>query len=151
MVADPIELTSLRVLVIDDVASARLVLRRMLEELGCDEIIEAKSGRDALTKLGEKEVDLVISDFMMEDISGLDLLTRMRGDAKLRGIPFLMVSANSDMDQINVSLKEGAASYILKPIGVARLRSKIDEVLRMPPLSDVSPPPHGGEDSDGWG
>lgn len=118
------------VLIVDDLAGTRAVLRDMLEELGYKDIEEAADGREALEKLEKRKAQLVISDHSMQDMSGLDLLLKLRTLPHLFGIPFIMCSAQADLPVIENAMKLGVSAYIVKPIRFDTLQLKISEVMR---------------------
>jgi two-component system chemotaxis response regulator CheY len=119
-----------QVLIVDDIASTRAILRDMLQELGFTQIVEATDGREALEKLKKHGAQLIISDHMMKDMSGLDLLNQIRNHPYLVDIPCIMISAVGDIPVIETALELGASDYIVKPISFQLLRRKISDVLR---------------------
>lgn len=119
-----------QVLVVDDIPGTREIVKDMLNEMGFTKIDQASDGKEALDHLKRKKAQLIICDYMMKDMSGLDLLHSMRNDPKLSGIPFIMVSAVGDVPVIETALDLGASDYIVKPISFALLRRKITDVLR---------------------
>ena len=119
-----------QVLIVDDIASTRAILRDMLQELGFSQIMEASDGREALEKLKKHGAQLIIRDHMMKDMSGLDLLNQIRNHPYLVDIPCIMVSAVGDIPVIETALELGASDYIVKPISFQLLRRKISDVLR---------------------
>lgn len=118
------------VLIVDDIEGTREVVRDMLQEMGFERIAEASDGREALAKLESGPVKLIVCDYMMKDMSGLDLLNSIRTRPQLTGIPFIMVSAVGEVPVIETALDLGASDYIVKPISFALLRRKITDVLR---------------------
>ncbi len=83
----------------------------------------------ALAKLHERKYDLVISDWNMEPMSGMELLKRMRAEERLRGVPFIMVTAESKTDNVIAAKQAGVNNYIVKPFNAETLRAKIDAVF----------------------
>lgn len=118
-----------QVLIIDDIAATRTLLRDMLREMGFTDIVEAKDGREALDKLKEHRAQLIICDNVMEGMSGLDLLYQLRNHAYLVDIPFIVVSSCGDVSTVDAALDLGADDYIMKPVSFKLFRRKILDVL----------------------
>ncbi len=125
-----LQLDSPCVMVIDDVPETRMLLRDMLEEMGFLSVIEASNGRDALEKLKSKPAHLILCDHVMEEMSGLDLLSQLRNHPYLVDIPFIVISAVGDVPVIETALDLGADDYLMKPISFQLLRRKVSDVLR---------------------
>jgi two-component system chemotaxis response regulator CheY len=119
-----------QVMVVDDIPGTCDIIRDMLTEMGFTRIVEASDGREALEKLKDQGAQLIICDYMMNDISGLDLLNQLRNHPYLVDIPFIVASAVGDVPVIETALDLGAADYIVKPISFQLLRRKISDVLR---------------------
>jgi len=117
-------------MVIDDVPETRMLLRDMLEEMGFLSVIEASNGRDALEKLKSKPAHLILCDHVMEEMSGLDLLSQLRNHPYLVDIPFIVVSAVGDVPVIETALDLGADDYLTKPVSFQLLRRKVSDVFR---------------------
>jgi DNA-binding response OmpR family regulator len=98
--------------------------------MGFQDIVEAKSGEDALSKLKEHRAQLIICDNMMDGMSGLDLLYQLRNYAYLVDIPFIVISSNGEVPVVDTALDLGADDYILKPISFKLFKRKIWDVLR---------------------
>ncbi len=125
-----LQLDSPCVMVIDDVPETRMLLRDMLEEMGFLSVIEASNGRDALEKLKSKPAHLILCDHVMEEMSGLDLLSQLRNHPYLVDIPFIVVSAVGDVPVIETALDLGADDYLTKPVSFQLLRRKVSDVFR---------------------
>lgn len=119
-----------RVLVVDDMASTRALLGDMLRELGFDNIATARNGSEALRRLREGDTDLIISDQMMDGMTGTELLEVLRSSPEFSAIPFIMVSAVRDAPSIDSALDLGVDDYLAKPISMGLLGRKIDDVFR---------------------
>jgi two-component system chemotaxis response regulator CheY len=117
------------VLIVDDYKSMLRIIRNLLSELGFSNIEEASDGGEALKKLRESKFSLVISDWNMEPMNGLQLLEEMRADRTLEDIPFIMVTAESKTDNVITAKKAGVNGYIVKPFSAAILRTKLKAVL----------------------
>lgn len=121
-----------RVLVVDDSQAIRLNVKSFLIQLGFDDIDLADNAITALEKLranGREYYDLVISDWMMDRMSGYELLKAVRDDANLRSLPFIMITANNSPDNVIRAKAAGVNNYIIKPFTVAALRQRIEKVL----------------------
>ena len=125
-----LQLDSPCVMVIDDVPETRMLLRDMLEEMGFLSVIEASNGRVALEKLKSKPAHLILCDHVMEEMSGLDLLSQLRNHPYLVDIPFIVVSAVGDVPVIETALDLGADDYLMKPVSFQLLRRKVSDVFR---------------------
>lgn len=119
-----------QVIVIDDVQATRALLIDMLKEIGFSSIVEASDGREALKKLQKHRAQLIICDHVMNDMSGLDLLSQLRNHPYLVDIPFIVVSSCGDVPTIETALELGADDYIVKPISFKLFKRKIFDVLR---------------------
>jgi two-component system chemotaxis response regulator CheY len=121
--------SAVSVLVVDDQQSMRGICKYILTQLGFTNIIEAKSGRDALGKLEKQNVDLIISDWNMEDIDGLTLLRVIRKHPKTSGMPFIMATGRSDKEQVKEAISSGVNNYIIKPFDAATMKKRIEAVI----------------------
>jgi two-component system chemotaxis response regulator CheY len=119
-----------QVMIIDDIPGTREIIRDMLQDIGFTRITEAGDGREALEKLKDERAQLIICDYVMKDMSGLDLLHQLRNHPYLVDVPFIMVSAVGDVPVIETALNLGASDFIVKPISFQLLRRKITDVLR---------------------
>ncbi len=119
-----------RVLVVDDYNTMRRIVRNLLAQIGFNQVEEAEDGTSALRKMRESFVDLVISDWNMMPMSGLEFLKKVRADAALRATPFLMVTAESRPENVAAARAAGANGYIVKPFKADTLQQKIDAVLK---------------------
>lgn len=118
------------VLVIDDMASTRALLRDMLLNLGFQNISMARNAYDALRQMNDSSIDLIISDQVMDGMSGTELLHELRSRTESSHIPFIMVSSLRDAPSIDCALTLGVDDYIAKPISMGLLGRKIEDVLR---------------------
>jgi len=119
-----------QVMIVDDIAGTREIIKDMLTEIGFTRIDEASDGREALDKLKKQRAQLIICDYIMKDMSGLDLLNQLRTLPYLVDVPFIMVSAVGDVPVIEEAMNLGASDYIVKPVSFQLLRRKITDVLR---------------------
>jgi two-component system, chemotaxis family, chemotaxis protein CheY len=120
---------SMPVLVVDDYGTMIEVIRSQLRQLGFVDVDEAYSGAEALTKMCVRRYGLILSDWHMEPITGLDLLTAIRGDASLKQTPFIMVTGESRSENVVAAKKAGVNGYIVKPFTAQMLKAKIESVF----------------------
>ena len=117
------------ILIVDDYKTMLKIIRNLLKQLGFSNVDEAMDGGAALRKIRSKNYGLVISDWNMEPMSGLQLLKEVRLDAKLKDVPFIMITAESKAENVIAAKEAGVNGYIVKPFTAAILKSKIDTVL----------------------
>jgi two-component system chemotaxis response regulator CheY len=120
---------NMKVLVVDDYRTMLRILRNLLRQLDFRNVHEATDGTDALQKLREGGFGLVISDWNMEPMTGIQLLREVRADDKLRHIPFIMVTAESKPENVIAAKQAGVSNYIVKPFNAETLRAKMASVL----------------------
>ena len=118
-----------RFLVVDDYSPMREVVRRLLEELGYEHVHEASDGIAALSLLQSQPFDLVITDWNMPRMPGLDLLKAVRSDPRLAHLPVLMVTAEVKREQIIAATQAGVSGYIIKPFTAGALAEKVAKLL----------------------
>jgi len=121
--------SSVRVLVVDDVASMRNILCLMLNRLGFETVETVENGQQAIQKLEQAEFGLVISDWQMEGMTGLDLLNKIRETPTLQHIPTILVSAQSSELNSAAAKSAGAQGYLVKPFRLDVLKSTIKEAF----------------------
>jgi len=117
------------ILIVDDYKTMLRIIRNLLKQLGFNNVDEATDGSQALAKLREKDFSLVISDWNMEPMSGLQLLQEVRADGKLKAMPFIMITAESKSENVIAAKEAGVSNYIVKPFNAATLKSKLMAVL----------------------
>jgi two-component system chemotaxis response regulator CheY len=117
------------ILIVDDYKTMLRIIRNLLKQLGFNNVDEAIDGSSALTKLREKDCALVISDWNMEPMSGLQLLKEVRSDVKLKELPFIMITAESKSENVIAAKEAGVSNYIVKPFNAATLKGKLTTVL----------------------
>jgi len=121
--------TSMAILVVDDSPTMVRITRQLLQQLDLENLDDAIGGNSALGKLRTKRYDLVISDWIMEPMTGLDLLKEVRADPKLDKTPFIMVTGEAHADKVIAAKKAGVSNYIVKPFNAKTLYSKIEAVF----------------------
>jgi two-component system chemotaxis response regulator CheY len=120
---------SMSVLIVDDYKTMLRIVRNLLKQIDFHNVDEATDGAGALSKLRAGKFGLVISDWNMQPMTGLQLLQEVRADAKLKNIPFIMVTAESKVDNVIAAKQAGISNYIVKPFYAETLREKIEKVL----------------------
>jgi two-component system chemotaxis response regulator CheY len=121
--------SAVSVLIVDDQQSMRGICKYILTQLGFTSITEAKSGRDALGKLEQAHIDLIISDWNMDDIDGLTLLKVIRKHPKTAAMPFIMATGRSDKEQVKEAISAGVNNYIIKPFDALTMKKRIEAVI----------------------
>lgn len=121
--------TSIKILCVDDFATMRRILKNILKQLGFSNITEADDGTTALEELQKGQYDLIISDWNMPKMSGLDLLKTVRGMDEYKDIPFLMVTAEAQKQNVIEAVQAGVSNYVVKPFTAESISEKIEKVL----------------------
>ncbi|MBF0316568.1 MAG: chemotaxis response regulator CheY [Nitrospirae bacterium] len=119
----------MKILVVDDFSTMRRIVKNILKQLGFDKIEEAEDGEQAFTKLKSGGFDFLVTDWNMPNVSGLELLKRVRSDAKLKSMPVLMVTAEAEKEQVVEAVKAGVNNYVIKPFTADVLKEKIDKIF----------------------
>ncbi len=119
----------MKILVVDDFPTMRRIVRNLLKELGYLNVDEADDGSTALTKLRNEKFDFIISDWNMPKMTGLDLLKAVREDSNLKDIPFLMVTAEAQKENVVLAVQAGVNNYVVKPFTAVTLKEKMDKII----------------------
>ena len=122
--------SELRFLIVDDFSTMRRIVRNLLREIGFPNAEEAEDGAAALSLLKSKKFDFIVSDINMPNMNGFELLKIVRADDSLKGIPFLMVTAEAKKDDIVSAAQNGANGYIVKPFTKATLEEKVQKIMQ---------------------
>jgi two-component system chemotaxis response regulator CheY len=117
------------VLIVDDYKTMLRIIRNLLKQLEFENVEEATDGQEALNKLRAGAFGLVISDWNMQPMTGLDLLKEVRADVRLKGLPFIMITAESKTENVIAAKQAGVSNYIVKPFNAETLRDKIEKVM----------------------
>ena len=117
------------ILVVDDYKTMLRIIRNLLKQLDFSNVDDAIDGSEALKKLRDKEYGLVISDWNMEPMTGLQLVREVRSDKKLKKLPFIMVTAESKTENVIAAKEAGVSNYIVKPFNAETLKQKMVSVL----------------------
>ncbi|MBL7179758.1 MAG: chemotaxis response regulator CheY [Pseudomonadota bacterium] len=119
----------MKVLIVDDFATMRRILRNILKQLGFTNITEADNGKAALKELKKEKFDLILCDWNMPEMPGIELLNTVRADDALKHIPFVMVTAEAQKDNIIEAVKAGVSSYIVKPFTAETVSEKLNKLF----------------------
>ncbi len=122
--------TSIRILIVDDFATMRRILKNILKQLGFKNILEADDGTTALEVLEKQEIDLIISDWNMPKMTGLELLKRVRVSEKYKRAPFLMVTAEAQKQNVIEAVQAGVSNYVVKPFTAEAISDKLEKILK---------------------
>lgn len=125
---------NMKILVVDDMATMRKIIKNMLNKIGFTNIVEADDGATALPQidsaieLGEP-FEFVISDWNMPNMSGLDFLKKLRAREDTKKLPFLMITAEAEQSNVITAVQAGVSNYIVKPFSAQTLKEKIDKIF----------------------
>ncbi len=121
--------TGMKVLVVDDMSTMRRIVKNVLRQIGFTDIVEAENGQDALTKLKAGGFGLVVSDWNMPVMQGIELLRAVRADAELKALPFLMVTAEAQKENLIEAVQAGVSNYVVKPFTAEVLQGKLEKIF----------------------
>lgn len=124
-----IELEALRVMIVDDSGNSRRFIRRVLENLGIENFIEADNGRQAMLLLGENLVDLVITDYNMPEMDGRELVEHIRQQSWQSAVPILMVTSEQNMNRLAAVEQAGVSAICDKPFEPSTIKALIERAL----------------------
>ncbi len=119
----------MKILVVDDFATMRKIVKNLLKQVGYKNIVEAEDGVTALRVLKSQKVDFVISDWNMPNMNGLEFLKSVRADDELSGLPFLMVTAEALKENVVLAVRAGVSNYVVKPFTAEILNEKIEKII----------------------
>ena len=119
----------LKILVVDDFSATRTIVINYLSKIGYKNTVEAEDGFSALARLKSALFDLVVTDWNMSDMSGLDLLKQMRADSDLKHIPVLMVTSEDLHGNIVTAIKAGLNDYIVRPFEEHTFKQKLEKIF----------------------
>ena len=122
---------NLRILVVDDFATMRRIIRKMLTDIGLTNIVDADDGTRAWDILERDQIEFVISDWTMPTMSGIELLKKVRADERFKNLPFLMVTAEANKEYVIEACKHGVSNYVVKPFTEQVLLQKIAKIFKM--------------------
>ena len=117
------------ILIVDDYKTMLRIVRGLLKRIGFENLDEAAGGTEASNKMKEKKYGLVISDWNMEPVTGLDLLKQVRGCDSIKDTPFILITTESIAENVIATKDAGVSNYIVKPFNAEMLRQKLMAVL----------------------
>ena len=127
----------LSALVVDDVQTPREIISKMLNAMGVSVVFQASNGKDALDILAKEEISLVISDWNMHPMDGLQLLQEMRNQETHKKTPFIMVTATAEKDEVIKACTSGVTGYIIKPFNLKVLQDAVAKFVKLPSFEDT--------------
>jgi|TARA_Y100001960_G_C14655365_1_gene818055 two-component system chemotaxis response regulator CheY len=120
---------NMRILVVDDFPTMRRIVINLLKQLGFSNVVEASDGKEALEKVRSDKIDLVVSDWNMPNMTGIDFLKELRADEKFKALPFIMVTAEGKKENVIAAVHAGVSNYVVKPFNAATLKEKLIKVV----------------------
>lgn len=125
--------TGTKILIVDDMMMMRTMMKKNLQKLGFQDITDAKNGQEAWEKLESsstdgKTFDLILSDWNMPELTGIEFLQKIRTDNRFNGIPFVMVTAENEKEQVMKAMQSGVSHYVVKPFTAETLKEKLEAV-----------------------
>lgn len=119
----------MKILVVDDFSTMRRIVKNILKQIGFSNIDEAEDGNNALLKLKQEKFDMVVSDWNMPNMTGLDLLKAIRADSAINSMPVLMVTAEAKKENVMEAIQAGVNNYVVKPFTADTLKDKIEKIF----------------------
>ena len=120
----------MRILIVDDFSTMRRIIRNLLGELGFENVEEADDGATAMPLLDSQEFDLLVLDWNMPGVPGIDVLKWVRAHERLSALPILMVTAEAKREQIVEAAQAGVSGYVVKPFTAETLKSKLERIFQ---------------------
>ncbi len=120
---------NMRILVVDDFSTMRLIVRNILRQLGMNNVVEADDGVAAWDVLNREKIDFVVSDWNMPNMTGIELLRKVRDSEEFADMPFLMVTAEAQQENILEAVQAKVSNYIVKPFTADTMKQKIDKIF----------------------
>ena len=120
---------NMKVLIVDDFATMRRIVKNILTQIGFKNFIEADDGSTAWEILQKEQVDLILSDWNMPKMTGIELLKKVRADERFKDLPFLMITAEAQKENIVEAVKARVSNYIVKPFTPETLSEKIEKIF----------------------
>ncbi|MCH5277564.1 MAG: chemotaxis response regulator CheY [Desulfovibrionaceae bacterium] len=120
---------NMRVLVVDDFSTMRRIVKNILRQLGFNNVVEADDGSTAWEVLNKDKIDFIISDWNMPTMTGIELLRKVRASEQFGNLPFLMVTAEAQQENIIEAAQARVSNYIVKPFTAETMKQKIDKIF----------------------
>ncbi|SBV90718.1 chemotaxis regulator transmitting signal to flagellar motor component [uncultured delta proteobacterium] len=121
--------TDMRVLVVDDFSTMRRIIKNILRQLGFNNVVEADDGTTAWDVLNKDKIEFIISDWNMPQMTGIELLRKVRASEEFGDLPFLMVTAEAQQENIIEAVQAKVSNYIVKPFTADVMKQKIDKIF----------------------
>ncbi len=120
---------NMRILVVDDFSTMRRIVRNILRQLGMNNVVEADDGVSAWDVLNSDKIDFIVSDWNMPNMTGIELLRKVRESEEFGNLPFLMVTAEAQQENILEAVQAKVSNYIVKPFTADTMKQKIDKIF----------------------
>lgn len=120
---------NMKILIVDDFATMRRIIKNLLRDLGFTNTSEADDGNTALPMLENGDFDFLVTDWNMPGMTGIELLQKVRASEKLKTLPVLMVTAEAKREQIVFAAQQGVNGYVVKPFNAQVLKEKIEKIF----------------------
>ncbi len=120
---------NMRILVVDDFSTMRRIIKNILKQLGFTNVVDADDGSTAWEILNKDKIDFIISDWNMPKMSGIELLRKVRASEEFADIPFLMVTAEGQQENVIEAVQAGVSNYIVKPFTPETFEQKIKKIF----------------------
>ncbi len=122
-----------RILVVDDMIAMRVLIKNQLRPLGFSQFTDAENGKDAFALLQQRvkehaPIELILSDWNMPEMKGIDFLKKVRATPEFKDLPFLMITAEGEIDQVREAIAAGVSNYVIKPFTPATIKEKLTAV-----------------------
>ncbi len=121
---------NIKILVVDDMSTMRRIIKNLLNQLGYKNIDEAEDGAIAYQKLKKAKYDFVVTDWNMPNMTGIELVQKIRNNSELKHLPILMVTAEAKKENVILALKAGVNNYIVKPFPSEILKDKMEKIFK---------------------
>lgn len=118
----------MKILIVDDSKTMQRLIEKTVKELGYDDLLLCDSAKAALDVLKEEKLDLILLDWHMPEMSGLELLRILKSDDSLKGIPVIMLTVENEMENVSTAIESGAEGYVLKPINKELLLTRLNDI-----------------------
>lgn len=120
---------NMRILVVDDFSTMRRIIKNILRQLGMNNVVEADDGTTAWDVLNKDKIEFIISDWNMPQMTGIELLRKVRSSEEFADLPFLMVTAEAQQENIIEAVQAKVSNYIVKPFTAEVMKQKIDKIF----------------------
>jgi two-component system chemotaxis response regulator CheY len=121
--------SQLKILVVEDVLTTQVFIKRLLKNLGFENIVLAEDGESAFYEIKHNKFDLIISDWKMPNMDGMEFLKAVRKHPSHRDVPFIMLTGETELERVKEAVKAGVNQYVVKPISAEILKTKIESLL----------------------